>query len=139
MISFPIPLGIPAFVESTPLGYIPHVVAFSLITVVETEPYLAMAAGMMNESERAAVINKVASTPQAGDLIQGSGGLRKLRVPLRGHGKRGGGRIITFFCDSGMPVFSIAAYAKNDRKDLDQKQRKAAKALTDAIRGQYGR
>jgi len=38
-----------------------------------------------------------------------------------------------------MPVFLIAAYAKNDRNDLDQKQRSAAKALTQAIRAQYGR
>lgn len=99
---------------------------------------------MMNASERVAVVNMIAANPQGGDLIQGTGGLRKLRIPLRGRGKRGGGRVITFFCDNDMPVFLIAAYAKNDQKDLDQKdldqkQRKAAKALTDAIRAQYGK
>jgi hypothetical protein len=111
----------------------------SLITVVETGPYLTMAAGMMNEVERSALVDMIASDPQTGDLMQGTGGLRKVRVPLRGRGKRGGGRVITFFHDVQMPVFLVAAYAKNDRTDLTQKQRQAAKALTDAIRAQYGR
>ena len=125
--------------QSTPLGYTSLVAALTLITVVETSPYLTMVSGIMNEAERTAVVNMIASNPTAGDLIQGTGGLRKVRVPLRGRGKRGGGRVITFFCDSDMPVFLIAAYAKNDRNDLDQKQRSAAKALTQAIRAQYGR
>jgi hypothetical protein len=71
--------------------------------------------------------------------MQDTGGLRKVRIPLKGRGKRGGARLITFFHDVGMPVFLITVYAKNVQKDLDQKQRKAAKALTDAIRVQFGR
>jgi hypothetical protein len=47
--------------------------------------------------------------------------------------------VITFFHDSGMPVFLIALYAKAAQSDLDPRQRRAAKALTDAIRAQYGR
>ncbi|MBV9742093.1 MAG: type II toxin-antitoxin system RelE/ParE family toxin [Hyphomicrobiales bacterium] len=113
--------------------------ALNLITVVETGPYLEMVSGIMNEAERTAVVNMIASNPRAGDLIQGTGGLRKVRVPLRRRGKRGGGRVITFFCDADMPVFLLAAYAKSNRSDLDQKQRNAAKALTRAIRAQYGR
>lgn len=93
----------------------------------------------MSEAERMAVVEMLASDPQAGDLIPGAGGLRKARIPLRGRGKRGGGRIITFFHDLRMPVFLIAAYAKNDRGDLDPGQRRKAAALTDAIRAQYGR
>ncbi len=111
----------------------------SLITVVETSPYLASASAIMSEAERLAVVDRIASDPQAGELIQGAGGLRKVRIPLQGRGKRGGGRLITFFHDTGMPVFLIAAYAKNDRADMDQDQRKRATALTDAIRAQYGR
>jgi hypothetical protein len=111
----------------------------SLITVVETGSYLAAAAGIMDESERFAVINMIAADPQAGDLMQDTGGLRKVQIPLKGRGKRGGARLITFFHDVGMPVFLITVYAKNVQKDLDQKQRKAAKALTDAIRVQFGR
>jgi hypothetical protein len=111
----------------------------SLTTVVETGAYLRMAAELMNEEERAEVVAMIAVNPQAGDLIQGSGGLRKVRIPLQGRGKRGGGRVITFFHDSDMPVFLIAAYAKNIQTDLDQSQRRAATTLTEAIRAQYRR
>lgn len=111
----------------------------SLITVVETETYLSRAVDIMDEAERTAVINMIAADPQAGDLIQGTGGLRKVRIPLAGRGKRGGARVITFFHDADMPVFLITVYAKNVRGDLDPRQRKAATALTDAIRAQFGR
>jgi hypothetical protein len=93
----------------------------------------------MTKEERTALVDMIAQDPQAGDLMQGTGGLRKIRVPLQGRGKRGGGRLITFFHDSGMPIFLIALYAKNVQSDLDPRQRRAAKALTDAIRAQYGR
>jgi hypothetical protein len=109
----------------------------SLITVVETSPYLKMGADIMDDVERTAVVNMIASDPQSGDLIPDTGGLRKVRIPLQGRGKRGGGRLITFFHDMGMPVFLIAVYAKNDQKDLNQTQRKQARVLTDAIRSQY--
>ena len=49
----------------------------------------------------------------------------------------GGSRLITYFHDEDMPVLLIAFYAKNAQTDLDARQRKAAKALTDAIRAQY--
>ncbi len=109
----------------------------SLITVVETSAYLAMTAGVLDEAERMAIVDQIARNPRAGDLIKDTGGLRKLRIALQGRGKRGGGRLITYFHDENMPVFLIAFYAKNVQTDLDPRQKKAAKALTDAIRAQY--
>ena len=111
----------------------------SLITVVETAPYLSDAVQLMDQAERIEVVNAIAADPQAGDVIQGTGGLRKVRIPLKGRGKRGGARLITFFHDVDMPVFLIAVYAKNVQVDLDSRQRKAATALTTAIRAQFGR
>ena len=67
-------------------------------TVVETPAYLASAkqAGM-TETERDVAINLIAGNPEAGDLISGSGGARKVRVPRSGGGKRGGYRVVTYF------------------------------------------
>ena len=110
-----------------------------LITVVETKPYLAMIGELIDEAGRIALVNRFAADPEAGDLIPETGGLRKLRVALPGRGKRGGGRVITYFHDLEMPVFLIAFYAKSRQSDLNAQQRKAAKAATDAIRAQYGR
>ena len=96
----------------------------SLITVVETSAYLAMAAGLLDNAERMAIVDLIAADPRAGDLIRETGGLRKVRVPLEGRGKRGGGRLITYFHDEDMPVFLIAFYAKNAQTDLDARQRR---------------
>jgi hypothetical protein len=93
----------------------------------------------MDEAERIEVVNTIAADPQAGDVIPGTGGLRKVRIPLKGRGKRGGARLITFFHDADTPVFLIAVYAKNVQGDLDTTQRKAATPLTTAIRAQLGR
>lgn len=81
----------------------------------------------------------IAADPAQGDLMPGTGGLRKVRVPLPGRGKRGGGRLITFFHDEGIPVYLIALYPKNVQADLTPAQCKAATRMTDAIRAQYGR
>jgi putative transcriptional regulator len=58
-----------------------------LLTVVETPAYLTRAERLMTEAERALVIDLVALAPEAGSLIRGTGGLRKLRIPLGGTGK----------------------------------------------------
>ena len=63
----------------------------SLITVVETSAYLAMAAGLLDEAERMAIVDRIAADPRAGDLIQDTGGLRKVRVPLEGEANAGVG------------------------------------------------
>jgi hypothetical protein len=66
----------------------------------------------------------------AGDLVQGTGGIRKLRWGLEGRGKRGGARVIYFYHDDAMPLFALTAYAKNERADLSQQDRNDFRQLT---------
>lgn len=110
-----------------------------LVSVVETEGYLASAETLLGEEERSAIVTTIATDPTLGDLMPGTGGLRKVRIALPGRGKRGGGRLITYFHDEGMPVYLLAFYPKSVQADLTSDQRKAAKRLTEAIRAQYGR
>ncbi len=72
----------------------------------------------------------LAYNPAAGDLIQGNGGVRKLRWELEGRGKRGGARVIYFHHDAGMPLFALTAYAKNEQADLSQQDRNDFRQLT---------
>jgi len=58
--------------------------------------------------------------PQAGEIITGPGGVRKVRWALEGRGKRGGARIIYFFHDMNRPLYLLTAYAKNEREDLEK-------------------
>ena len=60
--------------------------------------------------------------PHAGDLIPGGRGLRKLRRPAKGRGKRGGARVIYYHVNSQPLILLIVAYAKNEQEDIDRRQ-----------------
>jgi hypothetical protein len=89
------------------------------ITVAEIDPFDATArkAGL-TEDERNRLVDFLARNPEAGDLIQGTGGLRKLRWGGRGKGKSGGYRAIYYFFDREIPIFLVAIYAKAMKEDL---------------------
>ena len=60
------------------------------ISVIETPEFLSATSKLMTEPERALLVDYLAYNPTAGDLIPGTGGVRKLRWRLEGRGKRGG-------------------------------------------------
>jgi hypothetical protein len=72
---------------------------------------------------------EIALNPQAGDVIPGLMGLRKIRFALGNKGKRGGGRAVYFLMVSEDVAVMIFAYAKSAQEDLTMEQRKAALAL----------
>jgi hypothetical protein len=63
-------------------------------TVVETPSYLADADRLFSQTERAAVVDRLASDPTCGVIIPGGGGIRKVRFGFGARGKRSGARII---------------------------------------------
>ena len=110
----------------------------ALISVVETEIYLSRATRIMSEAEREAVVTMIASNPAAGDLIKGSGGMRKARVPLEGRGKRGGGRVIYWFHAMNKPVVLLFAFAKNEASDLTPAQARILMKAVDGLALDFG-
>ena len=104
-----------------------------LNTVAETQIYLSRAEKLMSEEQRSAVVDLLAASPEVGDLIPGTGGLRKVRVPLAGRGKRGGARVIYYFYDQTLPVYLLLAYAKNERDDLSAAQKASLQRLVEII------
>jgi hypothetical protein len=101
-----------------------------LITVVETPEFIARTDKLMGDEDRQALIDYLARNPTAGDLIRGTGGVRKLRWGLEGRGKRGGARIIYFFHSAEIPLFALTAFAKNEQADLSQEDRNEFRRLT---------
>jgi hypothetical protein len=60
-----------------------------------------------------------------GVVVPGSGGVRKVRFGFGGRGKSGGARIIYLFGGEDLPVFVLAAFAKNEKADLSVSERNA--------------
>lgn len=85
------------------------------------------------------LVEDLAHNPNAGELIPGTGGVRKLRWGLEGRGQRGGARVIYFYRGARIPLFALAAYAKNERADLSQKDRNDFRRLTRLLVDAYGR
>jgi mRNA-degrading endonuclease RelE of RelBE toxin-antitoxin system len=107
------------------------------ITVEEVDPFDATARRSgLTDDERAALTDYVARDPEAGDLIPGTGGLRKLRWGGKGKGKRGGYRVIYFFFNHSVPVFLLAIYPKNQQVDLTPQQKKQLSALAEALKAE---
>jgi hypothetical protein len=105
-----------------------------LQTVAETKAFSEDIDGMLSAPERDAVIADIAASPEGGDLIRGTGGLRKRRIALPGRGKRGGARVITLFLGERHPVYAIFLFAKNERENLSAEQSKALLRLVSAIK-----
>jgi len=100
-------------------------------TVVETPEFLRAAkkAGM-TEAEREVAILFLAEHPEAGEVIEGSGGARKVRIAREGGGKSGGYRVITYYRDTDTPVFLLTVISKGQRADLTAGQKKQVKGST---------
>jgi hypothetical protein len=90
------------------------------------------------EAERDAINLAIAADPLTGDLIRGSGGVRKLRFGLDGRGKRGGVRVIYYFRDDHLPAFLLTLFAKNERSDLSQGEIAALRKLVGVLVETYG-
>jgi putative component of toxin-antitoxin plasmid stabilization module len=97
---------------------------------VETHEFLSVTKKLMDDAERAELVLHLAYNPTAGDVVPGSGGVRKLRWGLEGRGKRGGARVIYFYHDMEMPLLLLKAYAKNEQEDLSQIQLKKMQQFT---------
>lgn len=103
-------------------------------TVIETNAYLAAAkdAGM-SADEMAAVVTMIAANPEAGEIMPGCGGARKLRVAKPGKGKSGGYRVITYFGGAMVPVFLLTVFGKNEKSNLTKGERNALAGLTKTL------
>ena len=77
---------------------------------------------------------QIASDPKAGAVVQGLGGMRKLRFSRPGSGKQGGTRVIYYFHDVRNPVFLFLIYAKADQEDIAPFQRKQLKKLVKTLK-----
>lgn len=108
-----------------------------LQTVVETKAFAADARRLLTELERQALIEWLAANPQAGDLIPGTGGARKVRWAAKGKGKSGGVRSITYFGGYDVPLFLLAIFGKGEKSNLTQAECNELRAILASLTDEY--
>jgi hypothetical protein len=99
------------------------------MTVVETARFLKDARPLLSDAEREELVSFIGANPEVGEVIPETGGVRKVRWALAGTGKRSGARVIYYHHSERMPVFLLAAYAKNEKANLSKAERNAMKQL----------
>ena len=114
-----------------------------LVTVIETEAFARRADKLLNPEERNELMVFLATNPTAGDLIEGTGGVRKVRFAAQGKGKSGGVRVVHYFVPEGGPLYALLLYAKSEQADMSPAQRKVvtdtAAAVKDALKARSRR
>ena len=109
----------------------------TVITIAETLPFRRKAETLLSTEERESLIAYLAEHPAAGVIIQGTGGIRKLRWAADGRGKRGGVRVIYFVCGEDMPLYLLALFAKNEKADLSMAERLQLRILADELKAHW--
>lgn len=84
----------------------------------------------MTAQEREAAVDLLASDPEAGDVVAGTGGCRKVRLAARGKGKSGGYRLLTYFVRADGRVLLLTVFSKADRANLSKADRNGLARLT---------
>src|ERR1022692_350381 len=107
------------------------------MTVVETERFLKDVRPLLSDAERAELVAFIGANPEAGEVIPETGGVRKVRWALAGKGKRGGARVIYYHHSERLPVFLLAAYAKNEKANLSRAERNAMRRLVPILVAGY--
>lgn len=106
-----------------------------LITVVETALFVKQSEVIWRSDERLEFIDYVASNPEAGDIIPGTGGVRKVRWSRQGSGKRGGVRVIYFYHSTEIPLYLLMVYAKARQENLSPDETRVIRGLVAVISG----
>ena len=99
--------------------------------IVETTVFTKLISQLMDDDQYRELQELLIENPEIGDLIQGSGGLRKIRWKLTGRGKRGRVRIICYWAVSADQIRMLYVYSKGDQKDLTKDQLKVLRQVVE--------
>jgi hypothetical protein len=96
---------------------------------IETPAFTKHLKDLLDDDSYSRLQLQLAENPELGDLIEGTGGIRKLRVAAKGHGKSGGARVIYYSFVAISRIGLLWIYPKNEQDDLSSDQRIALKKV----------
>ncbi len=108
-----------------------------MITIAEVPEYIRQADKLLSVAERQDVLSYLSAHPKSGDLIEGTGGVRKLRWGRGGRGKSGGVRVIYYYHSELMPLYLLTLFAKNEQDNLTKAERNELMKLVDILVGTW--
>jgi hypothetical protein len=89
---------------------------------IETPTFTRMIAPLLTDEEYWGLKNMLMQNPDRGEIIQGGGGIRKLRYAVQGHGKSGGIRVIYYWIKDNDQIYMLVAYPKSKKDDFTAKE-----------------
>ncbi|HXU19690.1 MAG TPA: type II toxin-antitoxin system RelE/ParE family toxin [Verrucomicrobiae bacterium] len=100
----------------------------------EAPAFTRFVSSYLTDDEYRAIQGRLSIAPEAGDVIPGTGGFRKLRWAhaMRGKGRRGGLRVIYYYFSAANQIWFMTLYDKNEASDLTPKQKQALKGAVEA-------
>lgn len=108
------------------------------LTFIELSFFEKFRADYLTDDEYRALQNELLENPTKGDLIQGTNGLRKIRIvdSKRNKGKRGGARVIYYYFSSQSLIYFFTVYGKDTKDDLSQAEKTTLSNLVKIIKGE---
>lgn len=104
-----------------------------MLTIAEVPEYIRRSEKLLTEEERRDIVDYLAANPKTGDIMEGTGGVRKLRWGRQGRGKSGGVRVIYYVHSELMPLYLLTLFAKNERANLTKAERNELAGLVDIL------
>ena len=90
----------------------------------------------LNEEDLLRLQIELLADPKAGDVMQGTGGVRKMRFAFEHRGKSGGVRVIYVDFEVYEKIYLLTAYTRNEKDDLTKKERSEIKQLIEVLEQQ---
>ncbi len=106
------------------------------IEFIETSIFTRQIKTIATDDELKALQIELIAQPEKGDLIQGTGGLRKIRMATGQQGKSGSARVIYFLATAEV-IYLVLAYAKNEKESLTAAEKADLKKLTQLLKGEH--
>jgi hypothetical protein len=105
-------------------------------TFVETSGFAESVARFLSDDKYSQLQQVLMENPDAGDVIPGCGGLRKIRSPdaKRGKGKRGGARVIYLYVPLAERFYMLDIYGKNEKDNLSANEKKQLRQLAEELK-----
>ena len=110
----------------------------SMQTIVELPEFIKRSDKLLSVTEKDELINHLAKYAKSGDLMTGTGGIRKLRWSAQGKGKSGGVRVIYYYYNKSIPLFLLTAFGKGEKANLSKAERNELAKLTKLLKESYG-